>query len=127
MDITEDIREEVTMSVNIKITENKTGGDSTETEKSQKIKSKKRSEPSLNKPNPKYMKITLPLSKSDDHRFSNMSRLSHKDDKIPKKKKTKTTPEPLVTAPEVTQDPDNMEKGDKVGSSNEVEKRHRYV
>ena len=32
-------------------------------------------------------------------------------------KKTKIIPEPLVTAPEVTQDQDDMEKGDKVGSS----------
>ena len=46
-----------------------------------------------------------------------MYRLSHEDDKIPMKKKTKTIPEPLVTAPEVTQDPADMEKGDTVGSS----------
>ena len=62
------------------------------------------------------MKIKLPLSKSDDHSFSNMSRLSQEDFKIPKRKKTKTTSEPLVTAHEVTQDPDDMEKCDKVGS-----------
>ena len=43
------------------------------------------------------------------------------------RRKTKTIPEPLVTAPEVTQDPDDMEKGDKVGSSIEVSKRHPYV
>ena len=41
MDITEEIREEETMSKNIKITENKTGDDSTETENSEKTKSKK--------------------------------------------------------------------------------------
>ena len=69
------------------------------------------------------MKITLPLSKSDDHSFSNMSRLSHEDDKILKKKKTKTIPEPSVTTPEVTQDPDDMEKCDKVGSSIEESKK----
>ena len=46
-----------------------------------------------------------------------MSRLSQEDYKIPKKKKSVTIPEPLVTAPEVTQDPDDMEKVDKVGSS----------
>ena len=77
----------VTMSVNIKIKENKTGDDSTETENSEKSKSNKRSEPSLDEPNPKYMKITPPLSKNDDHSFSNMSRLSHEDGKIPKRKK----------------------------------------
>ena len=35
------------------------------------------------------MKITLTVPKSDEKRFSSMSRLSHKDDKIPKKKKPK--------------------------------------
>ena len=69
------------------------------------------------------MKITLPLSKSDENRFSNMSRLLHEDDKIPKKKKPKKIPEPLVTAPEVTQDLDDMEKADKVGSSIEGSKK----
>ena len=37
--------------------------------------------------------------------------------KILRRKKTKTIPETLVTAPELTQDPDDMEKGDKFGSS----------
>ena len=111
------------MSGNIKILENKKQDDSTETENSEKSKSKKRSEPSLDKPNPKDMKITLPLSKSDDHSFSNISRLSQEDFKIPKKKKTRIIPKPLVTAPEVTQDPDDMEKGDKVGSSIEGSKQ----
>ena len=60
------------------------------------------------------MKITLPLSKSDENSFSKMSRLSHEDDKIPKKKIPKKTPEPLVTAHEVTQDTNDTEKGDKV-------------
>ena len=41
MDLTDEIREEVKMSGNIKITENKTGNDSTETENSEKTKSKK--------------------------------------------------------------------------------------
>ena len=69
------------------------------------------------------MKITLPLSKSDKNSFTKMYRLSHEDDKIPKKKKTNKIPEPLVTAPEVPQDPDDMEKGDKVGSSIEGSKK----
>ena len=55
VDITEEIREEEAMSRNIKITENKKGGDSTETENSEKSKSKKISEPSVDKLNPKYM------------------------------------------------------------------------
>ena len=54
--------------------------------------------------------------------FSNMSRLLHEDEKM-NKKKTKKIPEPLVTAPKVTQDPDDMEKGDKVGSSIEGSKQ----
>ena len=87
MDRTEEIREEVTMRGNIKTTDNKKGDDSTETENSEKSKHNKISEPSLDKPNPKNMKITLPLSKSDDHSFSNMSRLSQEDFKIPKMKK----------------------------------------
>ena len=90
MDLTEEIREEMTMSGNKKISENKTGDDSTETENSEKTISKKRSEPSSDKPNPKDMKITLPLSKSDENSFSNMSRLSCEYDKITKKKKPNT-------------------------------------
>ena len=42
--------------------------------------------------------------------------ISHEEDRIPRKKKKKT-PEPLVTSHEVPQDPDDMEKGDKVGIS----------
>ena len=45
MDLTEEIREEVTMNENVKITENKTGDDPTETENSEKSKSNKISEP----------------------------------------------------------------------------------
>ena len=52
-----------------------------------------------------------------------MSRLSHEDEKIPKRKKPKKIPEPLVTAPEVTQDPYDMEKYDKVFSSIEGSKK----
>ena len=96
------------MSGNIKITENKKVGDTTDTENSEKSKSKKISEPSLDKLNPKDMKITLPLPKSDDQSFSKLSILSQNDFKIPKRKKTKTITENLVTAPEVTQDQDDM-------------------
>ena len=42
------------------------------------------------------------------------------------RKKTKTQ-EYLVTAHQVTQDPDDMEKGDKIGSSIEVSKKKQYV
>ena len=51
--------------------------------------------------------------------------MSHEDDRIPRNpiKKKKKIPEPLVTAHEVTQDPDDMEKGDKVGSRIEGSKK----
>ena len=56
------------------------------------------------------MKITLPVPKSDEKILSCMSR-SHEDDRIPRKPRKKgkrKIPEPLVTANEVTQDPDDM-------------------
>ena len=87
MDITEEIREEESMSGKIKITENKKGGGTTDIERSEKSKSKKRSESSLDKDDPKDMKITSPSSKSDDHSLSSMSKFSHENDKIPRKKK----------------------------------------
>ena len=68
------------------------------------------------------MKMILPLSKSGEKIFSSMSQ---EDDRIPRKpskKKTKTQ-EHLVTAHQVTQDPDDMEKGDKIGSSIEGSKK----
>ena len=73
------------------------------------------------------MKITLPLSKSDEKIFLIMSRLSHEDDRIPRKpsKKKKRIQEHLVTAHQVTQDPDDMEKGDKIGSSIEGSKKQQ--
>ena len=111
------------MSGSIKIKENKKGGDTTDTENAQKTKSKKRSEPSLDKLNPKDMKITLPSSKSDDQSFSKISLLSQDDFKIYQRKKTMIITQPLVTAPEVTQDQDDMEKYDKVGSSIEGSKQ----
>ena len=86
MDKTEEIREEEAMSGKLKITDNKKGGDTTDTETQEKSRSKKISESSLDKVDPKDMKITLPSSKSDDHRLSSMSKFSHKYDKIPRKK-----------------------------------------
>ena len=122
MNITEEIREEEAMSRKLKITENKKGGDTKDTEKSEKSKSKKISESLLDKDDPKYMKITLPSSKSDDHILSSMSKFSHENDKIPRKK-TNIRPEPLVKAPKVTQDQYDMEKDDKVSSSIEGSKQ----
>ena len=67
------------------------------------------------KPNIKDMKITLPAPKTDEKMFLSMS-ISHEEDRIPRKKQRKKIPEPSVTANEVTQDPEYMEKGDNVGS-----------
>ena len=87
---------------------------------------KKRSEPSSDKPNPKDIKITLPLSKSDEERFSSMSQ---EDERIPRKpsKKKKKTPEPLVTVHQVTQDTDDMEKVIKLVVAFKDLKRQQYV
>ena len=52
-----------------------------------------------------------------------MSTFSHEYDKIPGGEKTKIIPGPLVTAPKVTQDQDDMEKYDKVSSSIEGSKQ----
>ena len=62
------------------------------------------------------MKITLPLSKSDEKTFQacHKKMTEFLGSLVQQKKKI---PEPLVTAPEVTQNTDDMEKGDKVGSS----------
>ena len=89
MDLTEEKTEEITMLGNKQNSNNKTGTDSTETEKSEKNISKKRSEPSSDKPNAKDMKIKLPVPKSDEESLSSMSR-SHEDDSIPREKKTRT-------------------------------------
>ena len=76
------MREEFTMGGNMKKSENKTEDDSTETEKSEKTISKKRSEPLSDQPIPKDMKIILPLSKIEEKNFSSMSQ---EYDRIPRK------------------------------------------
>ena len=81
----------------------------------------------MDKLNSKNTKITLPLSQSDDHSFSKLSILSQDDFKIPKRKKTKTITESLVTAPEVTQDQDDMEKVIKLAVALKDQNRHKYV
>ena len=81
------------MSGKLKMTENTKGGDTTDTETPEKSKSKKISESSLDKDDPKYMKITLHSSKSDDRCLSSMSKYSHEIDKIPRKKKQRYYPD----------------------------------
>ena len=68
------------------------------------------------------MKITLPSSKSDDRSLSSMSKCSHEIEKIPRRKKSKIIPGPLVKAPKVTQDQYDKETDDKVSSSVEGSK-----
>ena len=123
MDITEEIIEEEAMSGKLKITENTKGGDATDTDSPERSKSKKISKSSLDKVDPKYMKITLPSSKIDDCSLSIMSKYYHETDRIPRRKKSKIIPGPLVKAPKVTQDQYDMEKDDKVISSVEGSKQ----
>ena len=86
MDVVKEIIEEDAMSKKLKITEKKGGGDTTDTDSSEKSKSKKISESSLDKFDPKNMKITLPSSKIDDRSLSSMSKHSHKIDSITREK-----------------------------------------
>ena len=83
MDIVEEIIEEEAMIRKLKITENTKGGDTTDTDSPEESKSKKRSESSLDKVDPKDMRIKLPSSKSDDRSLSSMSKYSHRTDRIP--------------------------------------------
>ena len=41
---------------------------------------------------------------------------SHEEGRIPRKKQKKKVPEPLVTVNKVTQDPDDTNEDDKIGS-----------
>ena len=75
------------MSGKLKITENTKGGNTTDTDSPEKSKSKKISESSLDKVDPKDMKITLPSPKNDDRSLSSMSKHSHKTYTIPRRKK----------------------------------------
>ena len=67
------------------------------------------------------MKIKIPETTRDDKIFSGMS-ASHEEGRIPNKQGNKV-PENLVTANKVTQDPDDMNEDDKVGSSFEGTKK----
>ena len=93
MDIVKEIIEENEMSGKIKITEKTEGGDTTDTDSPEKSKSKKRSESSLDKFDPKNMKITLPSSKIYERSLSSMSKHSHKTDSIPREKNQEQYPD----------------------------------
>ena len=91
MDIVKDIIEEDAMSGKLKITEKTKDGDTTDIDSPEKSKGKKRSESSLDKFDPKNMKITLPSSKIDERSLSSMSKHSHKTDSIPREKNKDNT------------------------------------
>ena len=93
MNIVKDIIEEDTMSGKLKITEKTEGGDTTDTDSPEKSKIKKRSESSLDKVDPKNMKITLPSSKMDERSLSSMSKHSHETDSIPRGKNQEQDPD----------------------------------
>ena len=63
------------------------------------------------------MKITLPSSKIDEISMSSMSKHSHETDSIPRRKKSRTMPGPLVKATKVTQDEYDTDKYNEVSSS----------
>ena len=86
MDMVKEIIEEAAMSGKLKTTEKTGGGDTTDTDSPEKSKSTKRSESSLDKVDPKNMKITLLSSKIDERSLSSMSKHSHETDSIPRKK-----------------------------------------
>ena len=71
---------------------------------------------------PKDTKIEIPEITRDDKSFSSMS-ASHDGGPIPRKKQKKKVPEPLVTVNKVTQDTDDTNEEDKVGSSIEGTKQ----
>ena len=61
------------------------------------------------------MKIKIPETTLDDESSSSMS-ASHDEGHIPREKQKNKVPEPLVTVNKVTQDPDDTNEEDKVGS-----------
>ena len=68
------------------------------------------------------MKIKIPETTRDDKNFSSMY-ASQDRGPIPRKKQKKKVPETLVTVNKVTQDPDDTNEEDKVGSSIEGTKK----
>ena len=86
MDIVKEIIEEDAMSGKLKTTEKTKGGDTIDIDSPEKCRSRKRSESSLDKVDPKNMKITLPSSKIDDRSLSSMSKHSQETDSITRKK-----------------------------------------
>ena len=96
MDIVKEIREEEAMS-GIEC------GSTTESEATENSKSKKRCESSMEKMNPKNVKITVPSTERDSSSMSSMSKHSHETDSVPRKK-SKTIAGPLFKVHEVTQE-----------------------
>ena len=68
------------------MTEKRGVGDTTESDLPENSKSKKISESSLGKVDPKNVKLTVPSSKRDKTSMSDLSKHSHKTDSVPRKK-----------------------------------------
>ena len=88
-DINEGITEEIAMSGKLKMTDKIGGGSTTESDSTDNSKSKKISESSMGKVNPKNVKITVPSSERDGSSFSSMSKHSHDTYSVPRKKNQK--------------------------------------
>ena len=101
MDINKGITEEIEMSGKLKMTDKIGGGNTTESDSTENSKSKKISESSMGKVDPKNVKIIVPSSKRDGTSMSDLSKNSHKTDSAPKKK-SKTIPGHLVKGHKVT-------------------------
>ena len=67
------------------------------------------------------MRIKIPKSAHDDKSYSSMS-VSLDLGRIPRKKQKQKVSETSITGNKITQDPDDMNKEAKVGSSIEVTK-----
>ena len=89
MDINEGITEEIAMSGKLKMTDKIGGGSTTESDSTENSKSKKRSESSMGKVDPKNVKITVPSLERDKTSLSSISKHSHTTDSVPRKKNQK--------------------------------------
>ena len=91
MDINKGFTEEIAMSGKLKMTEKIGGGSTTESDAPENSKSKKRSESSMGKVDPKNVKITVPSSEIDKTSLSSMSKHSHNTYSVPRKKPRNNT------------------------------------
>ena len=91
MDINKGFTEEIAMSGKLKSAEKIGGGSTTESDSTENSKSKKRSESSMGKVDPKNVKITVPSSKRDKTSMSSLSKHPHETESVPRKKTNNNT------------------------------------